>query len=120
MMIRQPKLNDRNITVSAYEMEEENLMLLNEVIGNTILTPAEEQIMIWCKRQVLSSIFWHLISSIFWQSKTSIFYLSYTVSLCFDVTQNSFSEEAGPTAMLPLPDILSIVPLGSIAPKRSF
>jgi len=47
MMIRQPKLNDRNITVSAYEMEEENLMLLNEVIGNTILTPAEEQIMIW-------------------------------------------------------------------------
>ena len=47
MMIRQPKLNDRNITVSAYEREEENLMLLNEVIGNTILTPAEEQIMIW-------------------------------------------------------------------------
>ena len=47
MMIRQPKLNDRNITVSAYEMEEENLMLLNEVIGNTNLTPAEEQIMIW-------------------------------------------------------------------------
>ena len=47
MMIRQPKLIDRNIPVSAYEMEEENLMLLNEVIGNTILTPAEEQIMIW-------------------------------------------------------------------------
>lgn len=46
-MINQTKMSDRNMTALAYEEERENLAMLNDVIGNTELTPAEEQIMIW-------------------------------------------------------------------------
>lgn len=46
-MIELTKVSGRNITSLAYEEEKENLAMLNDVIGQTKLTPAEEQIMIW-------------------------------------------------------------------------
>lgn len=46
-MIELTKVNGRNITSLAYEEEKENIAMLNDVIGQTKLTLAEEQIMIW-------------------------------------------------------------------------
>ena len=45
-MIELTKASGRNITSLAYEEEKENIAMLNDVIGQTKLTPAEEQIMI--------------------------------------------------------------------------